>query len=400
MSDRQPIVVTGVAGFIGRAVAVRLLDRGEAVTGVDNFNDYYDQGLKEARVDTLGGHAGFRLERIDIADAGSLAAVMQASGARRVVHLAAQAGVRYDNALAYGRSNLTGHLAVLEACRGVSGFEHLVYASSSSVYGERPIARAFSEDDPLQPPASLYAATKQADELMSQAYAHLYGLPQSGLRFFTAYGPWGRPDMAYYAFTRAMLAGEPIEVFGEGQLQRDFTYIDDIVDGVVGVLDRPPQAPPHRVLNIGAGRPERVATLVAVLERLLGVEARMVMREKSAADVSATFADTARIATLTGYKPKVTLEEGLARFVAWYRGFHGAKLAQERTFSREEKGRRSISSTSLRSWPGRLRRCRGAPAQTPHWRAAGRSCRRSHRWSRRIPARGSPGWPGAEPWRR
>jgi len=321
VSGAQPIIVTGVAGFIGRAVAMRLLERGEAVIGVDSFNDYYDPGLKEARVAILAGHSGFRLERLDIAEAESLAALVQGCGARRMVHLAAQAGVRYDNPAAYGRSNLTGHLAVLEACRSAVGFEHLVYASSSSVYGERSIAKAFAEDDLLGPPASLYAATKRADELMSQTYAHLYGLPQSGLRFFTVYGPWGRPDMAYYSFARAMLAGERIEVFGEGRLQRDFTYIDDIVDGVVGVLDRPPEDPRHRVLNIGAGHPEAVSTLIAVLERLLGVEARTVMKEKSAADVSATFADTSRLAALTGYAPKVRLEEGLARFVEWYRGY-------------------------------------------------------------------------------
>ncbi len=321
MSGAQPIIVTGVAGFIGRAVAMRLLERGEAVVGVDSFNDYYDPGLKEARVATLAGHSGFRLQRLDIAEAESLAALVRSCGARRMVHLAAQAGVRYDNPAAYGRSNLTGHLAVLEACRRAAGFEHLVYASSSSVYGERGIAKAFAEDDPLGPPASLYAATKRADELMSQTYAHLYGLAQSGLRFFTVYGPWGRPDMAYYSFTRAMLAGEPIAVFGEGRLQRDFTYIDDIVDGVVGVLDRPPEDPRHRVLNIGAGHPEAVSTLIVMLETLLGVEARTVMQEKSAADVSATFADTSRIAALTGYAPKVRLEEGLARFVEWYRGY-------------------------------------------------------------------------------
>jgi UDP-glucuronate 4-epimerase len=321
VSGAQPIIVTGVAGFIGRAVAMRLLERGEAVVGVDSFNDYYDPGLKEARVATLAGHSGFRLQRLDIAEAESLAALVRSCGARRMVHLAAQAGVRYDNPAAYGRSNLTGHLAVLEACRRAAGFEHLVYASSSSVYGERGIAKAFAEDDPLGPPASLYAATKRADELMSQTYAHLYGLAQSGLRFFTVYGPWGRPDMAYYSFTRAMLAGEPIAVFGEGRLQRDFTYIDDIVDGVVGVLDRPPEDPRHRVLNIGAGHPEAVSTLITMLETLLGVEARTVMQEKSAADVSATFADTSRIAALTGYAPKVRLEEGLARFVEWYRGY-------------------------------------------------------------------------------
>jgi UDP-glucuronate 4-epimerase len=322
VSQAQPIVVTGVAGFVGRAVAARLLERGEAVIGVDNFNTYYDPTLKEARTATLQAHPGFRLQRLDIADAEAFAVMMRAGGARRVVHLAAQAGVRYDNPGAYGRSNLMGHLAVLEACRAAGDFEHLVYASSSSVYGERSIGKAFTEGDRLEPPVSLYAATKQADELMSGAYAHLYALPQSGLRFFTVYGPWGRPDMAYYSFTRAMLAGETIEVFGQGALQRDFTYVDDIVDGVIGVLDRPPRTPRHRVLNIGAGHPERVSTLIQTLERLLGVEARMVMREKSAADVSATFADTARIATLTGYAPKVALEEGLARFVDWYRAFH------------------------------------------------------------------------------
>ena len=311
-----------MAGFIGRAVTERLLDRGEAVIGIDSFNAYYDPALKEARVATLASKPGFQLERFDIAEAESLAALVRDSGARRVVHLAAQAGVRYDNALAYGRSNLTGHLAVLEACRGASGFTHLVYGSSSSVYGERPIATAFSEDDVLRPPVSLYAATKQADELMSAAYAHLYGLPQTGLRFFTVYGPWGRPDMAYYGFTRAMLAGETIQVFGQGRLQRDFTYIDDIVDGVVAVLDRPPEAPRHRVLNIGAGRPVSVSTLIEILERLLGVKSRTVMAEKSAADVSATFADTAKLASLTRHASKVALEDGLARFVDWYRAYH------------------------------------------------------------------------------
>ena len=263
-------MVTGAAGFIGHAVAERLLARGERVIGVDNFNAYYDPALKEARAAHLAGLAGFELERLDIADAAALAALTRASGARRVVHLAAQAGVRYDQPWAYGRSNLMGHLAVIEACRAIEGVEHVVYASSSSVYGDRPAGTAFSEDDPLRPPTSLYAATKQADEAMSGAYAHLYGMPQTGLRFFTAYGPWGRPDMAYYSFTRAILAGETIEVFDEGRLARDFTYIDDIVDGVVGVLDRPPDAPRHRVLNIGAGRPQTVATLIADARAAVG----------------------------------------------------------------------------------------------------------------------------------
>jgi UDP-glucuronate 4-epimerase len=324
VSGSNPIVVTGAAGFIGHAVAARLLDRGESVIGVDDFNAYYDPALKEARAARLGRQAGFQLERLDIAEAGAVAALVRDSGARRVVHLAAQAGVRYDQPLAYAHSNLTGHLAVLEACRAQPGFTHLVYASSSSVYGERTIARAFAEDDRLAPPSSLYAATKQADELMSEAYAHLHGLAQSGLRFFTVYGPWGRPDMAYYGFTRALLAGETIEVFDEGALMRDFTYIDDIVDGVTGVLDRPPSEPRRRILNIGAGHPERVSTLIETLSALLGVEAKTRSREKPATDVTATFADVSRIAALTGYAPKVRLAEGLARFVDWYREFHGA----------------------------------------------------------------------------
>jgi UDP-glucuronate 4-epimerase len=295
VSQRQSIVVTGAAGFIGHAVAERLLARGDHVIGVDNFNSYYDPALKEARTAHLASLAGFTLARGDVADSAAFAALLKRSGARRVVHLAAQAGVRYDDASAYAHSNLTGHLAVLEACRAERGLEHLVYASSSSVYGARSAGRAFSEDDPLEAPTSLYAATKMADEAMSAAYAHLYDLPQSGLRFFTAYGPWGRPDMAYYSFTRAILAGETIEVFDEGRLARDFTYIDDIVDGVVGVLDRPPDAPRHRVLNIGAGRPQTVTALIAALEGLLGVKAKLVSRPKPAADLPVTFADVRRL---------------------------------------------------------------------------------------------------------
>jgi UDP-glucuronate 4-epimerase len=323
LSQRQSIVVTGAAGFIGHAVAERLLARGDHVIGVDNFNSYYDPALKEARAAHLASLTGFTLARGDVADSAAFAALLKRSGARRVVHLAAQAGVRYDDASAYAHSNLTGHLAVLEACRAERGLEHLVYASSSSVYGARSAGRAFSEDDPLEAPTSLYAATKMADEAMSAAYAHLYDLPQSGLRFFTAYGPWGRPDMAYYSFTRAILAGETIEVFDEGRLARDFTYIDDIVDGVVGVLDRPPDAPRHRVLNIGAGRPQTVTALIAALEGLLGVKAKLVSRPKPAADLPVTFADVSRIAALTGYAPAVTMEEGLTRFVAWYRERYG-----------------------------------------------------------------------------
>jgi UDP-glucuronate 4-epimerase len=323
VSGAEPIVVTGAAGFIGHAVAERLLDRGDRVVGVDSFNDYYDVALKEARAARLGAHAGFTLARLDIAEPEGLARLVRESGAVRVAHLAAQAGVRYDNAQAYARSNLVGHLAVLEACRAAPGFQRLVYASSSSVYGERSGKRPFAETDRLRPPSSLYAATKQADEAMSAAYAHLYGLPQTGLRFFTVYGPWGRPDMAYFAFTRAMLAGETIAVFGDGELTRDFTYIDDVVDGLVALLDRPPDQPRHRVLNIGAGHPQSVAALIETLEALLGVEARTVARPKPPADVSGTFADVSQLKALTGYAPKIALAEGLSRFVAWYRDYSG-----------------------------------------------------------------------------
>ena len=325
MSIDHPIMVTGAAGFIGRAVAERLLDRGEAVIGVDNFNPYYEVSLKEARAATLEGRNRFRMVRADIADAAAMAALVRDNGVRRVVHLAAQAGVRWsiEHPFDYAHSNLTGHLAILEACRDAPDFQHLVYASSSSVYGERSLDGAFREEDAADAPRSLYAATKRADELISAAYAGLYAIPQSGLRFFTVYGPWGRPDMAYFSFTRKILAGEPIEVFGEGEMARDFTFIDDIVDGVVGVLDRPPPADAPRVLNIGDSRPVGLMDMIATLERALGVEAQMIMKPMQPGDVTATFADISRLKALTGYQPKVPLEEGLPRFVDWYRGFYG-----------------------------------------------------------------------------
>jgi UDP-glucuronate 4-epimerase len=326
LSASGPILVTGAAGFVGQAVAERLLDRGDAVIGVDSFNAYYDPALKEARAATLDGRPGFRMVRADIADAPAMAALVREGGVRRVVHLAAQAGVRYsiENPFAYAHANLTGHLSVLEACRGVEGFEHLVYASSSSVYGDRSATGAFSEDDVVDAPKSLYAATKKADELMSAAYADLYAIPLSGLRFFTVYGPWGRPDMAYFSFTQKILAGQPIEVFGEGRMARDFTYIDDIVDGVVGVLDRPPEPKAPRVLNIGDNRPVGLMDMIATLERALGVEAVKIMRPMQPGDVTATYADISKLKALTGYAPKVKLEEGLPRFVEWYRSYYGA----------------------------------------------------------------------------
>ena len=321
----SPILVTGAAGFIGHAVAHRLLDRGEAVIGVDIFNDYYDPALKEARAATLAPREGFRMVRGDIADADAMRALLTENGVTRIVHLAAQAGVRYslENPFAYEHSNLAGHLSILEAARH-SGCAHLVYASSSSVYGDRPMGgQGFREDEPAVTPVSLYAATKRSCELMSATYAHLYRIPQTGLRFFTVYGPWGRPDMAYFGFTQKILAGEPIDVFGEGRMARDFTYIDDIVDGVVGALDRPPEPACQRVLNIGDSHPVGLMEMIEALEAALGVEAKKVMRPMQPGDVTATYADVSALAALTGYKPKVMLREGLKRFAAWYRGHYG-----------------------------------------------------------------------------
>jgi UDP-glucuronate 4-epimerase len=316
------IIVTGAAGFIGHAVSHRLLARGETVVGVDNFNDYYDPALKAARAATFEALAGFRMVRLDIADAAAMAALLKETGAVRVVHLAAQAGVRYslENPFAYERSNLAGHLSVMEACRHQPGFEHLVYASSSSVYGDKPLGGAgFTEDEPAAQPVSLYAATKRACELMSSAYAHLYGFPMTGLRFFTVYGPWGRPDMAYFSFTQKILAGEPIEVFGEGRMARDFTYIDDIVDGVLGVLDSPPPRHGHRVFNIGDSHPVGLMDMIATLETALGKQAVKIMKPMQPGDVTSTYADVSRLNALTGYAPKIMLREGLEKFVAWYR---------------------------------------------------------------------------------
>jgi len=320
-----PIIVTGAAGFIGRAVSERLLGRGETVIGVDVFNSYYDPALKEARAATLTGHPRFEMRRMDIADVSTMAGLVADSGARRMVHLAAQAGVRYsiENPFAYAHSNLNGHLSVLEACRAAAGFEHLVYASSSSVYGDRRADGAFSEDDAVEAPKSLYAATKRADELMSASYADLYALPQSGLRFFTVYGPWGRPDMAYFSFTQKILAGLPIEVFGNGAMSRDFTFIDDIVDGIVGVLDRPPEAKKPRILNIGDNRPVGLMDMIATLERALGREAIKIMKPMQPGDVTATYADISKLHALTGYAPTTPLAAGLPRFVEWYRGYYG-----------------------------------------------------------------------------
>ena len=319
------VIVTGAAGFIGMHTARRLLDRGETVVGVDNYNTYYDPALKPARTERLEQNPAFRMVRMDIADAEAFAALVRETGARRIIHLAAQAGVRYsiENPFAYQKANLAGHLSVLEAARH-NDVEHLVYASSSSVYGDRPLdGSGFSENDPTSAPVSLYAATKKSCELMSHSYAKLYGLPLSGLRFFTVYGPWGRPDMAYFSFTQKILAGEPIEVYGEGRMARDFTYVDDIVDGIVGVLDRPPPGDQPRILNIGDSRPVGLMDMISTLETALGRKAVKIMRPMQPGDVTATFADVSALRALTGYDPKVKLEDGIPRFVDWYRSFYG-----------------------------------------------------------------------------
>ncbi|WP_295185870.1 SDR family NAD(P)-dependent oxidoreductase [uncultured Brevundimonas sp.] len=318
-----PILVTGAAGFIGMHVAERLLDRGEQVIGVDVFNDYYDPRLKAARAARLEERDGFKMVRADIADHAQMRALVADAGVKQIVHLAAQAGVRYslENPFAYERSNLAGHLSMLEAARH-NDVTHLVYASSSSVYGDRPLeGSGFREDDPTVHPVSLYAATKRSCELMSQSYARLYGFPQSGLRFFTVYGPWGRPDMAYFSFTQKIVRGDPIEVYGEGKMARDFTYIDDIVDGVIAVLDRPPAQGVHEVYNIGDSQPVGLMEMISTLETALGVSANKIMRPMQPGDVTATYAAISKLNALCGYQPKVPLKIGLEKFVAWWRQY-------------------------------------------------------------------------------
>ena len=318
------ILVTGVAGFIGFHVATALLARGEEVVGVDNLNAYYDVRLKRARLQRLSTCPGFQFQQIDIADRNVVA--MLASHKPhidRIVHLAAQAGVRHSmvDPWSYMHSNLMGHLVILELARSLKPLRHLVYASSSSVYGANQQV-PFAEADRVDTPLSLYAATKRADELMSHSYAHLYDIPQTGLRFFTVYGPWGRPDMAYFSFAEAIMRGDPITVYDDGRLRRDFTFIDDIVAGVLGCLDHPPDgAPPVRVLNIGNHQSEQVLTLIQLLEQALGREARIVYAPKPRADVEETCADVTAIGALTGFKPRVSLTEGVPRFAAWYLGW-------------------------------------------------------------------------------
>ncbi len=331
------ILVTGAAGFIGAAVAGRLLARGDEVIGLDNLSDYYDVALKRARLERLQSQEGYTHVHADLADRGAIESMFAGHRPRRVVHLAAQAGVRYaaENPHIYVSSNVTGFLHILEGCRH-HDVEHLVYASTSSVYGANT-HMPFSEHDSTEHPLTLYAATKKSNEMMAHSYAHLFALPCTGLRFFTVYGPWGRPDMALFLFAKAILAGDPIPVFNHGQHSRSFTYIDDIVEGVIRVLDTPASASPAwdsnnpdpasssapwRIFNIG--NRERVPLLeyIAVLERCLGRKAQMKMLPLQPGDVPDTVADVEELAHAVGYEPKVGVEEGVARFVDWYRDYY------------------------------------------------------------------------------
>lgn len=331
------VLVTGVAGFIGFHVARRLLDRGDSVVGIDNLTPYYDVRLKEARLARLTDHRGFTFLRLDLADRSGMETLFRTSQPQRVIHLAAQAGVRYSltNPHVYVESNLVGFLHVLEGCRA-TGVEHLVYASSSSVYGANT-KMPFSVHDNVDHPVSLYAASKKANELMAHTYSYLYQLPTTGLRFFTVYGPWGRPDMALFRFTQAILAGEPIEVFNYGKMRRDFTYIDDIVEGVVRVLDLVPRpnplwsgaAPdpgtscaPYRIYNIGNNQPVDLLQFIEVLETCLGRKAEKRYLPLQAGDVPETYADVDDLIRDVGFRPATPIHEGIARFVAWYRDYY------------------------------------------------------------------------------
>ncbi|QIK38243.1 NAD-dependent epimerase [Caldichromatium japonicum] len=332
------ILVTGSAGFIGSALALRLLERGDSVIGVDNLNEYYDVRLKEARLKRTLTFPHYVDVRLDIADGPGLAEVFETYRPQRVIHLAAQAGVRYSltNPMAYIHSNLVGFANILECCRH-HGIEHLVYASSSSVYGANT-RLPFSVHANVDHPLSLYAATKKANELMAHTYSHLYALPTTGLRFFTVYGPWGRPDMALFKFTRTILDGKPIQVFNHGRHRRDFTYIDDIVEGVVRVLDRIPagdpnwsgvdpnpasSAAPYRVYNIGNSQPVELLDYIRVLEACLGRKAQIELLPLQPGDVPDTFADVTDLMRDTGYRPQTPVSVGVARFVEWYRDFYG-----------------------------------------------------------------------------
>jgi UDP-glucuronate 4-epimerase len=321
------ILVTGAAGFIGFHVAKALLDRGERVLGVDNLNAYYDVSLKEARLARLRAFPGFAFAKLDVAEREAvLEEIERRKDLRSIIHLAAQAGVRYSlkNPYAYLDANITGTLVMLEAARRIEHLTAITYASSSSVYGANR-KQPFSVDDRVDQPVSLYAATKRSCELIAHTYSHLYGLPATGLRFFTVYGPWGRPDMAAFLFTRAILAGEPIKVFNDGKMARDFTYIDDIVAGTIAAHDRPPNAVegvPHRIYNLGNHRPERLLDFIALLERELGRTAQKQFLPLQPGDVPESFADIESARRDLGFEPKTTIELGLAQFVHWYKQYY------------------------------------------------------------------------------
>lgn len=331
------VLVTGCAGFIGYHVAAHLLDRGDSVVGVDNLNNYYDVRLKQARLDRLQGHTRFDFKKLDVSNRVSMSTLFAGKRFDGVVHLAAQAGVRYsiDHPHDYVDTNLVGFLNVLEGCRH-QRTAHLVFASSSSVYGANR-SQPFSEHDVVAHPVSLYAATKKSNELMAHSYADLYGLPVTGLRFFTVYGPWGRPDMALFLFTRAMLEGRPIKVFNHGEMKRDFTYIDDIVEGVVRVLDSPPRtdpewsplepdpatsAAPYRIFNIGSGRPVPLMRFIEILENKLEIDAQKELLPMQPGDIQESYCDVRDLERYVGYKPSTKIEEGVGAFVDWYRSFY------------------------------------------------------------------------------
>jgi len=334
------ILVTGVAGFIGAALAQRLLERGDTVLGIDNLSDYYDVSLKEARLARVDRHSNFTFIKLDIVDRKNLETLFRENEFDAVAHLAAQAGVRYsiDNPYAYIDANLVGFGNILEGCRH-SGVKHLAFASSSSVYGANT-KLPFSEHDNVDHPVSLYAASKKANELMAHCYAHLYGLPCTGLRFFTVYGPWGRPDMALFKFTKGILEETPISVFNQGNMIRDFTYIDDIVEGVIRVIDRPAQPEPnwsgdspdsatsyapYRVYNIGNNQPVELLRYIRVLEDCLGKKAKMDLMPMQEGDVPATYASVDDLKSDVGFRPSTSVETGIARFVEWYKDYYASK---------------------------------------------------------------------------
>jgi UDP-glucuronate 4-epimerase len=323
------VLVTGAAGFIGFSVAKALLARGDHVVGFDNFDPYYDVALKEARAAELAKNPGFRMVRADVAADGAFAAALAGPGIDRVVHLAAQAGVRYSitNPDVYIRTNIVGHFNVVEACRRHGAVKHLVYASSSSVYGGNT-KLPFDVADKIDRPVSLYAATKAANELVGHCYSHLYALPATGLRFFTVYGPWGRPDMALWLFTKAILEDKPIQVFNNGNMRRDFTYIDDIVAGVVAALDRPPAAEPggtarHRVYNLGNHKSEPLMRFIELIERATNHKAILDLQPLQAGDVPESFADIDASTRDLGFVPHTSIDDGVPRFVEWFRRYNG-----------------------------------------------------------------------------